>query len=85
MALRGGFMNKHYSEVLGGHIRDLRKEKRLTLTQLGKLAHIPTSTLCCYEKGARRVEAINFFKICRALNVSPEDIQKYMEDYIATH
>lgn len=38
---------------IGSRLKDLRKEKKLTQAELGKLLNVTKVSICCYEKGNR--------------------------------
>ena len=39
--------------LLGQRLKTLRKEKKLTQSELGKLINVTKVSICCYEKGIR--------------------------------
>ena len=65
--------------VLGGIIRAKRKQLGLTQTELANLVGSTTQCIYYYEKGLRSVNATLFFKICRALYLEPNEVQRLME------
>lgn len=73
----------NYVDVLVGDIiKQRRRMLRLTQTQLGEKVGIAFSTLACYEKGIRGMSLNIFFKICNALNLDPNDVQKQVEEQL---
>ena len=39
----------------GNRLREVRKQKGLTQTELGELIGVGKSAICCYEKETRRI------------------------------
>lgn len=58
----------------GEKIREIRKEKKLTQQQLGKLLGVSGSMIGQYEKGERNPKYITLQKIASVLGVNIEDI-----------
>lgn len=69
-------MDKEFYKKIGDIIKEERHDRRLTQAQLAKLLDIPPSTLACYEVGLRGMEIDMFFKICKVLSISPNEVQK---------
>jgi transcriptional regulator with XRE-family HTH domain len=73
----------NYVDVLVGDIiKQRRRMLRLTQTQLGDKVGIAFSTLACYEKGIRGMSLNIFFKICDALSLDPNDVQRQVEEQL---
>lgn len=51
-------------------IRDLRKEANLTQAQLADRLNTPTSRICNYEKGNRRMDMVQLKEYCAALGIT---------------
>ena len=69
--------------LVGDIIKQRRRMLRLTQTQLGEKVGVAFSTLACYEKGIRGMSLNIFFKICNALNLDPNDVQKQVEEQLS--
>ena len=63
---------------LGQLIKAKRKERRLTQTQLAEKVGSTTQVIYYYEKGKRSMSAGFFFKLCEALDLDPNEIQKQL-------
>ena len=61
---------------LGEIIRARRKELRMTQTDLANKVGSTTQCIYYYEKGKRGLTMSMFFKICKVLNLDPNEIQK---------
>ena len=58
-------------------LKEIRKERGLSQSQLSKLSGISARTLQNYEQGARdinKAEALIVYKLCKALDCSFENI-----------
>ncbi len=60
----------NFKKDLGNHIRQIRKEKGLTLSDLEKVTGMTNSALSKVERGAVSVSAENLTLICEALEIS---------------
>lgn len=72
-------MNNKVDYYAGQIIKEKRKEKRLTQTQLGEKVGLPYSTLACYESGLRGMSLETFFILCKALKIDVNDAQKEIQ------
>ncbi len=52
----------------------LRKERGVTQTQLAERLGKPQSFVSKVEQGARRLDVIEFYAICRAMETDPEAV-----------
>lgn len=59
--------------TIGGRIRDLRKSKPLTQTELAKRVGVDQSTISDIEKGSSTKPEV-FLAICRELQTTPEHL-----------
>lgn len=62
---------------LGSKIRKLRKEKGLTIAELGKLVGMSNSTVCMWEKGLRRPEVEGLQKLAELFD---KPVSFFLED-----
>ncbi len=60
--------------TLGENIRRLRKERKMSLKELGRLVGVSETYMRAYEVGDRHPKADKIEKIARALRVSPESL-----------
>lgn len=69
--------------TLGGNIRKLRKERRLTQKQLGELCGINEAQIRRYELGGKnsKPKIATLEKIADALDVSIYELMNFDEDY----
>ena len=61
---------------LGEIIRAKRKEMKMSQTDLAQRVGSTKQCIYYYEKGTRGLNMSLFFKICRALDLDPNEIQK---------
>ena len=61
---------------VGERMKNARISLRLTQTQVGELAGDPNlgRRMTMYEKGEDHMNMVSYFKICKALGVSPSDL-----------
>lgn len=61
---------------VGERMKNARTSLRLTQTQVGELADDPNlgRRMTMYEKGEDHMNMVSYFKICKALGVSPSDL-----------
>ena len=64
------------TEVSINHIRQLRKERKMTLSVLSQMAGISVAYLSDIERGNRPGGRITLIKIADALGVKVEDLRK---------
>ena len=57
-------------------LKDLRQAKSLTQTQLAERLGLPQSYVSKYEAGERRLDFLETFFLCNALEISIEDFTK---------
>lgn len=62
--------------MFGSAIRKIRKEKGLTVEQLGDMVGVSHATISRYERGARTPSGQNLQKIAQALGVSVYDLRE---------
>jgi len=61
---------------LGQIIRNKRKEMKMSQTELATRVGTTKQCIYYYEKGTRGLTLSLFFKICKTLDLDPNDIQK---------
>ena len=64
--------------ILGGIIKAKRRQLKMTQTELAKKVGSTTQCIYYYEKGLRSLNATLFFKICRALELEPNEVQRLL-------
>lgn len=70
--------------LFGQYIRNLRKDKGLTLTQLAALLDLDSANLSKIENGKRDFDAKRLEKLSIALNVDFEKLKsEYYSDFVA--
>ena len=62
------------NKEIGERVRDVRKARELTQTQLGEILGIPYTNVSAIERGTRGVSLQQLVKLCRALDVSPDEV-----------
>lgn len=65
--------------MLGSIIKDYINDKCLIQSKIAKLAGIKNQTFNDILNERRKIEAIEYFKICRALNVSTDFFEEKLE------
>lgn len=55
--------------LIGKRIRDLRKENKMTQTELGKKLNLTKVSISCYENGSRLPSLETLYKICDIFGV----------------
>lgn len=61
-------------QQIGVAVRDARKARGMSQTELGNHIHVTFQQVQKYEKGTNRVAVSTLLDICRALDVAPIDI-----------
>lgn len=56
--------------LIGKKIRDLRKENKMTQTELGKKLNLTKVSISCYENGSRLPSLETLYKICDIFGVT---------------
>lgn len=56
----------------GERLKQLRKKKGLTQTDLGEILGLDKSTICCYEKGTRQPPIENIIDFMQIFNVTAD-------------
>ncbi len=56
--------------LIGKRIRDLRKENKMTQTELGKKLNLTKVSISCYENGSRLPSLETLYKICDIFGVT---------------
>lgn len=65
-------------------LREIRKLKGLTQTELAELMGVNLRSISSWERGATILNAENIVKVCKALNCTPNDLLGW-EEYKAAH
>lgn len=60
--------------LVGKNIRRIRRDKDLTLDQLGLLSALSPITICRYEMGHRKPGEDNIRKLAKGLRVEPGEL-----------
>ena len=63
-------LGKPISEIISPRLRPLRKQKRLSQEELGKMIGVTKGTISTYESGDREPPLKTLIKIADALDVS---------------
>lgn len=66
--------------LLGNNLRRIRKEKMITVEQLGLESEIGYSQVCRIELGLRNPTAFTLFKLSKALGVCPSEFFRPKDD-----
>lgn len=61
-------------QLIGAAVRDMRKLRGMSQTELGNHIHVTFQQVQKYEKGTNRIAVSTLLDICRALDVAPIDI-----------
>ena len=61
-------------QQIGAAVRDTRKARGMSQTELGNHIHVTFQQVQKYEKGTNRIAVSTLLDICRALDVAPIDI-----------
>ncbi len=69
---------------IGEKIRELRKEKNITLDALSKKSNVALATLSRMENGKMRGTIKSHLSICKALGVSVSELYREFEDDLKT-
>ena len=57
---------------IGARIKELRKQKGLTQTQLGELINVTKVSISCYEHGTRTTNLETFIDLVNVLETTPD-------------
>ncbi|MDO5437815.1 MAG: helix-turn-helix transcriptional regulator [bacterium] len=69
-------MSKDDLIAFGRRIRELRRERRLTQSQLAEMIDLSTNFIGMVERGERNTSIDKIFKIARALNLTMAEFFK---------
>ena len=78
--LKKGGMTVLNSAIVGRVIQEYREKKRLSQEVVSGLADIGRTHLSAIERGTRKPTLETFFKISAALDVSPSELLKQIEE-----
>lgn len=70
---------RHYG-ALTQKLRELRVAADLTQRDLAQLLRTPQTVVARIEQGQRRVDLIEFYRICKALKVNPKQAAEEVLD-----
>lgn len=70
--------------VIGKRIKELRKQKKLTQTDLSKLTGYKQNTISSHENGTRGLDELDIMNYCEALGVTPTDLFQKEQPQIET-
>lgn len=71
-------MKDEYDVKIGAYIREKRKEKHLTMKELGRLVGSSEQAIYLYESGKRGMSLATFFKISRTLGFDPNVAKEFL-------
>lgn len=60
------------AKALGARLRDIRRQRRITMKQLGESIGLAESTISQYETGKRQMDYETLQAVCRHLNISSD-------------
>jgi transcriptional regulator with XRE-family HTH domain len=63
-------------------LRELRKDRHLTQTQMAKRLNKPQSFVAKYERGERRLSVIEFIDVVRAIGADPCAVVRQLIDAV---
>jgi transcriptional regulator with XRE-family HTH domain len=63
-------------------LRELRRHRQLTQAEVAKRLSKPQSFVAKYERGERRLSAIEFIHVARALGVEPVALLRQVIDIV---
>lgn len=55
-------------------LKKIRKQRRMSQTEVAKKLNVSGATVCSWEKGTRKPSSKHIKKICKVYQVSPNDI-----------
>ncbi|WP_404803233.1 LexA family protein [Mammaliicoccus sciuri] len=70
--------------VIGKRIKELRKQKKLTQTDLSKLTGYKQNTISSHENGTRGLDELDILNYCEALGVTPTDLFQKEQPVVET-
>ncbi|MGO2869178.1 MAG: LexA family protein [Staphylococcus equorum] len=70
--------------VIGKRIKELRKQKKLTQTDLSKLTGYKQNTISSHENGTRGLDELDIMNYCESLGVTPTDLFQKEQPQIET-
>ena len=71
-------------ENFGQKLRAIREGKKITLRELGKLAHISHSFIADIESGRSKPSLDTLHSLASALNISVSELVQFQEDALVT-
>lgn len=69
-------------QQIGAAVRDARKARGMSQTDLGQNIHVTFQQVQKYEKGTNRIAVSTLLDICRALDVAPIDILTNLQSIV---
>ena len=70
---------ENFDKVIGNELRNLRKQKRLTVRQVGAMLGLDNSTISKWETGNASIRAKDLMRYLDLLGVSYSDFIKVIE------
>ncbi|WP_454844829.1 helix-turn-helix domain-containing protein [Priestia megaterium] len=72
--------NEEIKKLFGATVRKLRTEKAFSQEVLAEKTGLHRTYISDVEQGERNLSLVNIFKFCNALEISPADFFKLMEE-----
>lgn len=69
--------------VIGKRIKEIRKQKKLTQTDLSKLTGFKQNTISSHENGTRGIDELDIQIYCEALKITPSDLFKKSDNNLS--
>ncbi|MGV1900094.1 helix-turn-helix domain-containing protein [Agrobacterium sp. 22-3674b3] len=69
-------------QQIGAAVRDARKARGMSQTDLGQHIHVTFQQVQKYEKGTNRIAVSTLLDICGALDVAPIDILTNLQSIV---
>jgi len=61
-----------HHKIVGSILADARKKSGVTQVEMAQRLEKPQSFVSSYEQGQRRVDILEFLRICEAMSTDPE-------------
>ncbi len=69
-------MNNRFLEVDGVRLRQIRRERALSLRELGRMSDVAFDTINKLENEHREAQPLTLRKLAEALDVEPKELMK---------
>jgi transcriptional regulator with XRE-family HTH domain len=73
------------SNIIGGILREIRKEKKLSQEELADKASLHRTYIGMIENGERNITLIKFLDILKALDTTPLEFFKNYDNRLSAH